>query len=415
MLRRFLLVLSTFTALVVILSILLTTVRDDTPSTIVSWYSSCQGLFKQDFSTYWLWVTYWMSGHNPYDTDQLRNYAQSFHCTLTGSHYVPPFIVPLLAPIMVWPLSVAAVLWAVLNVVMVAHIARVLLGEWRPVGRMRGPLGIALALFSPSTASCIAYGQFGILCAWAMVVASRSAMRATSFLPGVLTLAAIKPHLGYLYWLGFIVDVLRTRKIGVCSSAVGLAALLTALVEWRSPGALASWIQGAGGALTWVGASPVAFLRVLFHTSSNPAPFWPIVAGPMIAFTYSFWCVRRERRVFDRQRDLPLFAALSVCSTPYLWSLDFPVLLVAELAVLAHLGSSDISTRRHGIAAAIVMGARVVLAIQIILGASDYRTAWYPAAILLAVLLAQSSHEAEGASLKVEDTTGPSRALRSSD
>lgn len=350
-------------------------------------------MFKQDFSAYWLWVNYWTRGENPYDTEQLRAYARSLTCALTGSHYVPPFIVPLLVPVMMWPLNVAAVLWAILNVLMVAHIARVMLRDGCPTGRNRGPLAVALLLFSPATAACVAYGQFGILCAWAMVVASQSTLRAVSFLPVVLALAAIKPHLGYIYWLSFVGDAVRARKIGVCVSTVFIALVSTVLVEAFTPGAVASWLQGAGGALTWMGASPITYLRLLAQTPEQPASLWPVLVGPLLAIGYAAWHLKSAGRQFDRQLDLPLFAALSLCTTPYLWSLDFPVLLIAELAVLARFGFSSLSDRRLRIAAGIVMIARVVLAAQMVVGVSDYRTGWYPAAILLGLIVAGSPRQ----------------------
>ena len=268
-----------------------------------------------------------------------------------------------------------------------------MLREWRPTGRMRGPLGIALLFFSPATAACIAYGQFGILCAWAMVIASRSAMRSVSFLPRVLVLAAIKPHLGYIYWLGFLGQALRTRKFGICGSTGAIGVLSTVLVEALSPGAIASSWHGAGGALMWVGASPVAYLRVLVRTSEDPAPLWPVVVGAILALVYAVWYLKREGRSFDRQVDLPLFTTLSLCSTPYLWVLDFPVLLIAELAVLVRFSSSPSSDRRLGSAAGLVMLARLGLSLQMILGVSDHQTWWYPGPILLATLLAGPSRE----------------------
>lgn len=386
--RRIVVQISIFLAVIVSTFLLCTVGFAGSSANVESWQVSCQGLFKQDFSTYWLWVNYWIHGHNPYDTDRLRAYASSLNCVLTGSHYVPPFIVPLLVPVMVWPLNVAAVLWALLNVLMVAHITRVMLREWRPTIRVRGPIAVGLLVFSPATAACLAYGQFGILCAWAMVMASRSALRSTSLLPGVLSLAAIKPHLGFIYWLGFLGDTVRSRKVGVCVGAGGIMVLSTALVEVLTPGAISSWLNGAGGALTWMGASPITYLRLLAQTSQRPVPLWPVVVGPLLALVYAIWHLKSAGRPFHRRLDLPLFAALSLCSTPYLWSLDFSVLLITELAVLVRFGSSSSSDRRLRVAAGIVMIARVVLASQMLLGVSDYRTGWYPAAILLAAVLA---------------------------
>ncbi len=358
-----------------------------------AWQSSCQGLFKQDFSTYWLWVNYWTQGHNPYDTDQLRVYAHSLNCTVTGSHYVPPFIVPLLTPLMVWPLNVSAMLWAVLNCAMLVHIARVMLRDWHPHGRLGGPLGTALILFSPAAAACVAYGQFGILCAWGMVMASRSVQRAASVLPIVLVLAALKPHLGYLYWLGFVGNALRTRKVGMCVATVVIALLSTVVVESLTPGAVTAWVQRSGGALTWMGASPITYLRLAFQMPDAPPPLWPVLVGPLVALGYAVWHLKREGRSFDRERDLPLFSALSLCSTPYLWCLDFPVLLIAELSVLSRCSSFVSSQRSVVIAAGVVVVARIVLTAQMLVGVSDYRTGWYPVAILMSLLVCGSPRQ----------------------
>jgi len=226
-----------------------------------------------------------------------------------------------------------------------------------------------------------------------MFVASRVALRPASTLPGLLTLAALKPHLGCIYWLGFFADLIRRRAWGICVATGGFMLLLTALVETLTPGAIVAWWNGAGGALTWMGASPVTYVRMVFRMPNSSPPLWPVLFGAMFAIGLAIWHLVRQGRWFDREKDLALFTTLSLCATPYLWCLDFSVLLLAELSVLAPGGADATSHIRPRLAAGIVMMARIAIALQMVLGVVDYRTGWYPLAILLALILAGSSAE----------------------
>jgi hypothetical protein len=325
----------------------------------------------------------------------MQVYAQSLNCNLTGPVYVAPFILPLLLSLMVLPLTNAAVVFAILNILMIIHITRILLGDRHTCERMRNPLGYTLLLFSPATAACLAYGQFGILCTWIIVVASRTALRRAPTLPIVLALAALKPHLGFIYWLGLFADIIRTRRIGTCFATGGIVIILTALVEVLTPGAVASWLNGTGSALTWTAASPITFIRMAFRMPNSPLPVWPVLLGFVLAIGYAVWHLAHRGRWFNQEKDLALFTALSLCSIPYLWCLDFPVLLIAELLVFADCGSTLTLHWRQKLGASVLMLARFALTMQMVFDMSDYRTGWYPLAILLALLIVDPTRESD--------------------
>jgi hypothetical protein len=180
----------------------------------------------------------------------------------------------------------------------------------------------------------------------------------------------------------------------VCLVAMLLALILTFIIEANSPGSIIAWRTGIHSARTWLGATPVSYLRLLVQKPGAPVPSWPLIVGPIAASTYAIWYLLRRGRSFDKLRDLPLFSTLSVCSSPYLWCLDFPILLIAEISILIRLSSAP-HTRSLIASSSIIVVARLALITQILSGVADYRTGWYPAAILLALVIHNNRYYSE--------------------
>lgn len=201
-----------------------------------------------DFALIYTAVRGWTLGINPYDSAALdpvwldSGGSDARRPSLRGDADLlyPPATFAVLAPVALWPWRIAAPLWTVLNVVMLAAglaaIARV--ARWRCTAPSTWIfVGAALA-FAPVHTS-IGHGQTGLL-VWALIALAQAARAADRSLAAGILLglaAAVKPQLGlpfvaYEAWRG------RWRTVGWASAvaalflAIGAGRLALAQVDW---------------------------------------------------------------------------------------------------------------------------------------------------------------------------------------
>jgi hypothetical protein len=105
-----------------------------------------------------------------------------------------------------------------------------------------------------------------------------------------------------------------------------------------------------------------------------------------MTFAMIFTARRLSKRKLDLAEELPWLTAISICTTPYVWSFDFCVLLPAEvLALSSLLAAEDQRGFRRLLSPALIMLARLGLLVQLMAQIGDWRTWWYPPIVTLAL------------------------------
>jgi len=136
----------------------------------------------------------------------------------------------------------------------------------------------------------------------------------------------------------------------------------------------------------WMGASVATPTRILVASASDPAPLWPIILIMMLAFIFTTHRLNKRTHKLDLAEELPWLIALSICSTPYVWSFDFCVLLPAEVIVLSTLLAADNQRDvQRLLSPALIILARLGLLAQLMAQIGDWRTWWYPPIVALAL------------------------------
>lgn len=360
---------------------------------------NCSGPLKADFSTYWLCARYLSQGGNPFDPTQIKIFATSLGCELTGPSYISPWFLVLLFPLATLPLNIAAALWFLLNLIMIVDIT-----TWALKSRARAlslrPTTVLALTASPGVLACLLYGQFGIVCLWGMSMVARLYERDARFLSLALIVGSLKPHIGWLYWLVVGKLLVRDRRFRVLAYTLSLALMSVLFMTVWAPGSYESWRQVYGNALLWMGASVTTPIRILVASASDAAPVWPVVVIMTLAFIFAAHRLGKQTHKMDLAQELPWLTALSICSTPYVWSLDFCVLLPAEVSVLSSLlTANDQRGFRRLLPPAIIILARIGLLVQLMAQIGDWRTWWYPPIVTLALFhhLRQANSSAQGA------------------
>lgn len=353
--------------------------------------SYCSGPLVVDFSTYWLCARQLLLGGDPYDPHQMQVLASSFGCEVTGPSYISPWFLVLLLPLAALPLKVAALVWSLLNLTMIAHITTWTL-RTHTSNRFPRPSILLTLAASPGVLMCLLFGQFGIVCLWGMVMVARLYERQGLALSIALVIGSLKPHIGWAYWLFTGSLLVMQRRFRVLAISGALALLSVVFVSFWAPGSFESWQRVYGSALSWMGASVITPLRLLTARPGADAPAWPALIVMLLGVLLVGSRLHKGRESINLPRELPWLTTLAICTTPYVWSLDFCVLLPAELVVLSDITARQIrrSPLQTLLAPILIIVGRIALFSQLIFVGGDWRTWWYPPLVALALFIRSS-------------------------
>lgn len=331
-----------------------------------------------DLYNYWLLEQLFLSSKNPYDYQSLL--AQAAHEHVGPAHF-PPTVLVFLLPILAWSWETSV------TVYLLSHLC--LLGAYIACARQIFvppclpllTLVVATVLFVPVTTT-FSMGQWSLLVAFCGYTAIAAEQKQKDWLSGLLlAFATIKPHLGYLLWVAFLLTSLKNKRWKILIGGA-VALLFAALIsELLFPGIFSLWISSLHSALGWRSASLIMPIRLAFGTPEDPYPALPAVIIPlfMIWCTLSYFSYRKERDYF---RYTPLLLILSCLSSPYIWQSDYIILLGIYFLVLGGI------SRKSGVTAflelTLFFSAQLVLSLQ--LSSSDENIQisiyWFPLALL---------------------------------
>jgi len=306
-----------------------------------------------DFVQYWAAGRLMITGGNPYDPDQVFPLQKSVGWTGNESltTFLPPWTLILFIPFGSMSYPVARMAWMGLN------FSLVLLGAdwlWHLYGGPSEKRWIAWLIgitFAPAL-FVLERGQTGPLILLGVIGFLHFEKRQNGWLAGACAiLAAIKPHLLYLFWIALLLWAIKRRFWPVLPGAglAGLAAMMipltmnpTVIRQYIHRIAFAPpihWIDPSSGAvLFWLTPTFGTLLRLFLGAERSWLQFVPLLVG-MIWFVF-YW--RRHRQRWEWSSQMPALLFVSLITTAYGWTFDQVVLLVAviQVAVILSQGRS---------------------------------------------------------------------------
>lgn len=299
-----------------------------------------------DFYAFWAAGRLCDTGGDPYDPTQLRPVQQAHGCTADMAIVMwnPPWTLAVVWPFGLLPISVAYLLWLVVQAVAVFASAVLL---WRAFGGAANRWWVAAAVafvFTP-TLVLLADGQITAL-AFLGVAGFTAAMRANR--PGwagaAAALTSLKPHLLALFGLVLVLEAIRDKAARKAVLVGGLTVLAAAAVASAvNPAVLGHYWDALTapssadhrGVSDW---NPPTFgwkLRSWVAPNVFAVQLVPLAVGCVI--TVGWW--RKQTRVnWITAMSMLTFGSLLVA--PYgLWSYDLTLLLVPMLAVTVRVSA----------------------------------------------------------------------------
>lgn len=282
---------------------------------------------RHDFVCYWSSAKLLASGHNPYDPGAIRPIERSVGFGEKGPVFImrnPPWVLPLVAPLAVFPLKAAILLWAALMLVL-ASVSCWLLTRNCPEKRdlliYFAPL--LICLWNGQTTTILLFTVAFFLCFW------RKRPLASGM---VLSLNLIKPHLLLIFWPVLLLDCLRRRDWRLPAGVLAGTLVLTALSFGLDPHAwtqyrIAMDQQGIG---TQFLPNVSAELRFLLFPHLPLVQLIPSLLGLVAALVW-YLCTPDWKWA----EHGALLIGLSVVLSPYSWTYDLALVLPAVLTLPA--------------------------------------------------------------------------------
>lgn len=282
-------------------------------------------LKHDDFDQYWAGARLALQHRDPYNPIALFRVEQTAGSTAPRvvMLMVPPWTLPLLAPLGLVSNRTARLLWFATSLALLLAAAE-LLWQTYAVPGLPDWLPLLLALTFPPNISALYDGQILPLIVFSLAAFLRLSRSRHSVLLGMALLGlGIKPHLTYLVTVasaGFLVQTRRWLALAILLTAFTASCLA---VAWWTPAAFAGY--GAAGTETSLVVSGLGgLLRAYFGMQQYWLQFLPLVPGVLWMVWY-----RPRLRGWDWPRCLPVLVLASLATSVYGWWFDQSLLMVA--------------------------------------------------------------------------------------
>jgi hypothetical protein len=279
-------------------------------------------LSTSDFSGIWAGARAFVSGHDPYDPATWRTVAASFGGQLpdTAVYGYPPWVAVALAPLALVPIPVAAGMWLIGSVAVVAVALRALLRTSLPGVSVAHAIVGALPFVAQPGYRSLVNGQWTFVliaatAAVALLLATRPRLAA-----GIALLWLAKPQLFVLAAMGW---AWGRPRFAATAAVLGLAVVGVATAAF--PGWWPAWSSGV---------APVRLARPATVPSALADLVGP--AGQVAGLALIAAAAVATARAFGTRGPaaLAMWSAVSVAGALYAWSYDH-LLLVVPLIIAA--------------------------------------------------------------------------------
>lgn len=346
-----------------------------------------------DFIEYWTAAMLLLRGSNPYSPEELllAQRALGWQQAEPLMMWNPPWTLTFLLPFAALDYETAQFAW------FLCHALIVFLGGlllWRVYGGAsahRRDAVVAALTFAPVYFALL-LGQIGPLVLLGLIGFLRGIKHGSWTAAGAsLALAAIKPHLVYLVWLGLALWILREKNWRLACAFAGSGLAVAAAPLLFAGDVYAHYfrlLQGGGVTrpLEWATPAPGTALAQLFSIPGAWIRWLPAVLGAL-------WFVRhwsRRSDTWDWIAETPLLVAVSVATTSFAWTFDHVVLLPALIHGAALLRARDANGAKAAIIGIHLALGALLIAMKIFVR-NDFWYFWAAPSYLLLYLCARAS------------------------
>lgn len=347
-----------------------------------------------DFIQYWSAFQLWISGKNPYDPELILGLQQQLGLVDTKpiTLWAPPWVLILLAPVLVLPFEQAALLWLGLGFCFIFLAVLMIRAVYAPACPLLY-LVVAAAFFPPCW-EALAWGQVSLLLLVSIALFLYSSYRGLDIVAGLcLVPLTVKPHLflSLLPLIGFWIIQRKRWQVAVAFAVALIVLCLILIIQGES---LSAWVisfkvssaDKVSLVSDWYAATLADFIRYLVLLLTGKQPLWPRLLVPLLALLAAGVSCLFLPRSWSIARWFPPFLCLSLLAAPYGWYYDQSVLLLVPLSVIcAAFSKADNSALLRTRSLIITVLAFLQLGLMIfILVAGDWQHYffWYPAALL---------------------------------
>jgi hypothetical protein len=293
--------------------------------------SPCHLVNLQDFVEYWAAGRLNALGQNPYDPVTLHHQEQEASPNLTEAIMMwnPPWTLTVAMPFGLLPPRAGFVVWLLLQLAVVLGCVDWL---WRYYG---GParfrwVAWAVSLGFAPTFFVLRMGQIGPLILLGITgflyLEQRAGRRRYGWAGAVVVLAAIKPHLVYLFALAVLLWALERRRWSLLAGGTLALAILTAIPLACNPKVIQQYRYALSAYPPQFLCPTIgALLRLAFGMERLWLQFIPMIFG--LGWFALHWLRHRRTWVWADQTPVLLLASFLTASYG-VWSFDLVVLLV---------------------------------------------------------------------------------------
>jgi len=317
-----------------------------------------------DTMEYWSAASVNLSGGNPYDPATMSDVqvAAGWENPRTAMMWNPPWTLPLVYPLAVFPYRSASLVWSafLLGVALLTVFL-----SWRIYGVQSMPPGLVFALLMlfPPLWFAVFGGQIGPLIAVGLVGFLWSVLHGKDRTAGAcLFLLTIKPHLMLLPLVAALLWSLREKRFRILASAL-LVTGAAALIPLFSNGDV--WVQYVDRVIHsqprgYVTTTFGAALRAVFGWDRFWLQFLPSALG--MAWLISYW--GRKQAQWSWMNELPIVILASVLTAAYGWVHDLVVLLPVLAQMISWYWLRSVRRSQRLLGLMLLAGGYVIVVLQ---------------------------------------------------
>ena len=289
-----------------------------------------------DFIEYWASARLLLNGANPYSPEEMLALQRTIvpnriDPLLTWN---PPWTLFFTAPFGFMSFPVAHFLWLMLNTTVLIICSPLL---WKIYGGNPSKSRIAwlICFATIPTYMVLSLNQITPLVLLGIVGFLIFYSRKLFFFSGLsLTLAAIKPHLAYLFWLALLFWVIDCRQWKIFYGALIGVATATLLPLLLVPDVFSFYLaqystQLAPRPLDW--QTPTLSTALAYLIGSNA--LWVRTLPTLLGIVWFIIHWSKNKNQWDWVKQMPLLLLTSQVATPFAWTFDQILLLPALMEV----------------------------------------------------------------------------------
>lgn len=360
---------------------------------LISSYSSVF-LPAGDTVNYWAAGKLLLSGDNPYSGEDILELQakigkeQEFPGSPILMVLYPPWILPLTLPLGLFSFPVTRLIWLLFNIILFLISVNYI---WELYGgsRNRRIIPYLVALIFAPTLFLLGYGQISSILLLGIVffiyfLQNEHDSRLNLFLAGsAASLATIKPHVLYLFFLALLFWIIRNRSWLVLIGSASTIFILTLISILFDPGVIGHYFEAINSYRLGMWATPTIglYLRGIFGLEKDWLQLLPAVFG--LSWFIFHW--KKHYKHWDWLEEIPLLLLICIVTSPYSWTYDMVILLFPVLAVFA-----AVKRRENNLTNYVIIGSFLILNFVNILSHknfSEHWFVWYAPSLLIWYLL----------------------------